>query len=75
MSLPNDALLPIFRVVPIGTTIAETDCFDEGDGIKVTLTATEVVVEVRADDKEGALGIPITTLLEAIEEYNERYGS
>lgn len=74
MDLP---LLPCYRPLPLGDVIAETDDFKDGDGIKATMTAYSLLIEVRVNEGEGEaqMHIPITTLLEAIAERNHDIGS
>lgn len=72
---PRDMVIPALRVIPEGAVLIKTDCFDGGDGVKVTMTNTDLVIEVRAHDSEGSVSVPVTIILAAIEAVNHAHGS
>lgn len=76
MGLEREPLLPSLRIPQtVGIVVADEGNYEEGDGVKATLTPLALIIEMRVDGNEGELVIPVVALLEAISLHNKQHES
>lgn len=76
MVIPH-TLLPASQPIPaiVGTVVAETGEFEQGDGMRVTATPTHLAVEVKVFERECQMLIPFERVLDGIAIMTRRHGS